>query len=86
MQNLRFPEGCWCEDSDLLWCYAVSVDDQFSKFEMNIVPLKHQEPFTQWQDCHIPKGFLQLPNYCVPHKKVYADTNLSNQITSQPPE
>lgn len=70
-QNLRFPEGCWCEDSDLLGCYAVFADDRFPKFEMNIVPLKHQEPFTQWQDCHIPKGFLQLPNYCVPHKKVY---------------
>jgi len=47
MQNLRVPEGCWCEDSDLLGCYAVSADDWFPKFEMNIVPLKQQEPFTQ---------------------------------------
>jgi hypothetical protein len=47
MQNLRFPEGCWCKDSDLLGCDAVSAGDWFPKFEMNIVPLKHQEPFTQ---------------------------------------
>jgi len=47
MQNLRFPEGCWCEDSDLLGYYAVSADDWFPKFEMNIVSLKQEEPFTQ---------------------------------------
>ena len=47
MQNLKVPEGRWCEDSDPLGCYAVSADNWFLKFEMNIVSLKHQETFTQ---------------------------------------